>query len=68
MNRENYKARLGCTDEQLDRLLAVMNDAYLLGIAIDFDEFVNRIAMVNKLSLMGLSINDPIGILKTNKQ
>lgn len=68
MNRENYKVMLNCTDEQLDRLLEIMNDAYLLGIAIDFDEFVNRIAMVNKLSLTGESIDDPVGILKTNKQ
>ncbi len=68
MNRENYKAMLNCTDEQLDRLLEIMNDAYVLGIAIDFDEFVNRIAVVNKLSLMGESIEDPIGILKTNKR
>lgn len=68
MNRENYKVMLNCTDEQLDKLLEIMNDAHLLGIAIDFDEFVNRIAVINKLSLMGESIDDPVGILKTNKQ
>ncbi len=42
--RENYKALLGCTDSDLDRLFKIVFEANLLGMNIDIDIFISNIA------------------------
>ena len=61
--RENYKAILGCTDEQIDALVQIAVDANTNGISIDLDRFVLLVSRGISMSEFGYSAEDPIGIL-----
>lgn len=60
--RENYKALLGCTDEQIDALIQISADAWANGIYFDFDRFVLLVSRGISMSEFGYSAEDPIGI------
>ncbi len=58
--RENYKAILGCTDEQIDALVQIVVDANANGINIDLDRFVLLVSHGISMSEFGYSPEDPI--------
>ncbi len=61
--RENYKAILGCTDEQIDALVQIVVNANANGINIDLNRFVLLVSRGISMSEFGYSTKDPIGIL-----
>lgn len=65
--RENIKARLSCTDEQVNRIIKIANDATVLGIGVDLDVFISFLEkeiaiqmygnLNSKTDLVGLNID-----------
>lgn len=67
-DREDYKEMLGCLDEQIDAILDAIYDAETLGVSINVREFFLFLSNQKRIFLLGESVEEPIGILESNKK